>query len=63
MSYNGETDFITAIRAINKLITPEIYKYREFTHKAFISYIIKNKIIEKVIDKRRGDRNKLDVED
>ena len=45
ISYNGETDFITAIRAINKVITPEIYKYREFTHKAFIYTLYTKRLV------------------
>ena len=57
LKYDDYTVFLEALYEIDKLVTPEMLKFREFRDKAMIKYILDNNLIEKAYQEVKKEEN------
>ena len=53
LSYKGNDDIITTLQEIRNMRTKEMKDYKEEKENSYLRYILKNKIIEKAIERRK----------
>ena len=57
LKYEDYTVFLEALYEIDKLVTPEMLKFRELRDKAMIKYIMDNNLIEKAYLEVENEEN------
>ncbi len=57
LKYEDCTIFLEALYEIDKLVTPEMLKFRELRDKAMIKYILENNLIEKAYIEVKNEEN------
>ena len=57
LKYDDYTVFLEALYEIDKLVTPEMLKFREFRDKAMMKYILDNNLIEKAYQEVKKEEN------
>ena len=53
LSYKGNDDIITTLQEIRNMRTTEMKDYKEEKENSYLRYILKNKIIENAIERRK----------
>ena len=53
LSYKGNDDIITTLQEIRNMRTKEMKDYKEEKENSYLRYILKNKSIEKAIERRK----------
>lgn len=56
ISYKGNDDIITTLQEIRNMRTKEMKDYKEEKENSYLRYILKNKIIENAIERRKLEK-------